>query len=112
MTGPIGSAAKVYEKNITLSVARELRAALERRGVTVVMTRNSDTLIALGDRGRIANEAKADLFMSVHVNAAERVARLRARLASKGFCIFPGSAPTPGQHRPTSAAGGRAKRPY
>lgn len=70
MTGPIGSAAKVYEKDITLSVARELRAALERRGVQVLMTRNADTLIALGDRGRIANEAKADLFLSVHVNAA------------------------------------------
>src|SRR5438477_10198187 len=36
---------------------------------------------------------------------------LRVRLASKGFCIFPGSATTPGQHRPTSAAaGGRSGR--
>lgn len=70
MQGPIGATTKVYEKDITLAVARELRSALDRRGVTVVMTRNRDTLIALGDRGKIANEAKADLFMSVHVNAA------------------------------------------
>jgi len=70
MTGPIGSASKVYEKDITLAVSRQLRAALERRGVAVVMTRGGDTLIALGDRGKIANEAKADLFMSIHVNAA------------------------------------------
>ena len=70
MTGPIGSARKVYEKDITLAVADELRAALERRGVKVIMTRSTDTLIALDDRGKIANEAKAELFMSIHVNAA------------------------------------------
>jgi N-acetylmuramoyl-L-alanine amidase len=70
MSGPMGSANKVYEKNITFAVSRELKSALERRGIQVVMTRKSDTLIALNDRGRIANQAKGDLFMSVHVNAA------------------------------------------
>ncbi len=70
MSGPIGAASKVFEKDITLAVARQLKSALERRGITVVMTRTSDTLIALGDRGRIANQAKGDLFISVHVNAA------------------------------------------
>lgn len=70
MSGPIGVPTKVYEKNITLSFAKELRAALEQREMQVVMTRITDTLIALGDRGRIANQAKADLFLSVHVNAA------------------------------------------
>ncbi len=70
MSGPIGSASKVYEKNITLAVSKQLRAALEARGVTVVMTRTTDTLIALSDRGRIANKARGDLFVSIHVNAA------------------------------------------
>ncbi|WP_310570096.1 N-acetylmuramoyl-L-alanine amidase [Gemmatimonas sp.] len=70
MSGPIGVPKKVYEKNITLAVAKELRTALEQRQIQVVMTRTTDTLIALGDRGRIANHAKADLFLSVHVNAA------------------------------------------
>lgn len=70
MSGPIGVPKKVYEKNITLSFAKVLRAALEQREIHVVMTRTTDTLIALGDRGRIANQAKADLFVSVHVNAA------------------------------------------
>ncbi len=70
MSGPIGVARKVREKDITLAVARQLQAALERRGLTVVMTRKTDTLIALGDRGRIANKAKGDLFISIHVNAA------------------------------------------
>jgi len=70
MSGPIGSPQKVYEKDITLAVARAVRTELEQRGITVVMTRNRDTLIALGDRGRIANQAKGDLFISIHVNAA------------------------------------------
>jgi N-acetylmuramoyl-L-alanine amidase len=70
MQGPIGSARKVFEKDITLGVAREVRAAMERRGIRVVMTRDKDTLIALNDRGRIANRAGASLFVSIHVNAA------------------------------------------
>ena len=70
MSGPIGGTRKVYEKDITLAIAGLLRAALQRRGVRVVMTRTTDTLIALTHRGKIANEAKGDLFMSVHVNAA------------------------------------------
>ncbi|MBY0489827.1 MAG: N-acetylmuramoyl-L-alanine amidase [Gemmatimonadaceae bacterium] len=70
MTGPIGSPRKIYEKNVTLAVSKELRRALEARGVAVVMTRTTDTLIALSDRGKIANQAHADLFVSIHVNAA------------------------------------------
>ena len=70
MTGPIGTTQKVKEKDITLAVAKALRLALEKRGITVVMTRTTDTLIALSDRGRIANHSKGDLFLSVHVNAA------------------------------------------
>lgn len=70
MTGPIGSPRKIYEKNVTLAVSKELRRALEARGVQVVMTRTTDTLIALSDRGKIANQAHADLFVSIHVNAA------------------------------------------
>jgi N-acetylmuramoyl-L-alanine amidase len=70
MSGPLGSARKVREKDITLAVAKALQKALEERGVTVVMTRTRDTLIALHDRGKIANTAKGDLFISVHVNAA------------------------------------------
>lgn len=70
MTGPIGGGPKIYEKNITLAVAMRLGAQLEARGVDVVYTRTTDTLIALDDRGRIANKTQGDLFISVHVNAA------------------------------------------
>ncbi len=61
---------RIPEKTVALDVSLKLRAALEARGVGVVMTRTRDTLIALHDRGPIANRAKGDLFVSVHVNAA------------------------------------------
>jgi N-acetylmuramoyl-L-alanine amidase len=60
----------VREKDVTLAVANRLRDALAARGVTVVMTRTKDTLIALADRGRIATQRGGDLFVSIHVNAA------------------------------------------
>jgi N-acetylmuramoyl-L-alanine amidase len=69
MTGPIGDGPRIVEKNVTLSVAQMLAQELRNNGVDVLMTRTSDTLIALSDRGRIANRNKGDVFVSVHVNA-------------------------------------------
>ena len=70
MHGPIGGRFTLAEKDITLAVARKLERELSSRGANVVMTRSRDTLIALSDRGRIANERRGDLFISIHVNAA------------------------------------------
>jgi N-acetylmuramoyl-L-alanine amidase len=69
MRGPIGDGPRIVEKNVTLAVARLLAQELRNSGVEVLMTRTTDTLIALSDRGRIANRNKGDLFVSVHVNA-------------------------------------------
>ncbi len=73
----------VREKDITLGVARQLERELEQRGFAVVMTRSTDTLIALNDRGRIANRSKGDLFISIHVNAANP--RWKQPTAARGF---------------------------
>jgi N-acetylmuramoyl-L-alanine amidase len=70
MMGPIGGRQKIREKDITLAVSVELARSLRRQGVEVVMTRTRDTLIGLYDRGPIANERGGDLFLSIHVNAA------------------------------------------
>jgi N-acetylmuramoyl-L-alanine amidase len=70
MHGPLGGGPEVLEKNITLNVAKRVGAALGERGIDVKYTRTTDTLIALSDRGRIANDSHADLFVSIHVNAA------------------------------------------
>lgn len=69
MTGPIGTPAWFVEKDITLSVARKLSTVLRARGVDVLMTRTTDTLIALSDRGRMANSNHGDVFISIHANA-------------------------------------------
>jgi N-acetylmuramoyl-L-alanine amidase len=61
----------IREKNVTLEVALLLRDELKRRGVGVQMTRTTDTLIALGDRGGYCTEA-CDLFVSLHVNSLAR----------------------------------------
>lgn len=61
----------ISEKDVTLQVGLLLRDELSRRGVKVLMTRTTDTLIALGDRARSCR-AECDLFVSLHVNALER----------------------------------------
>ena len=61
------------EKDITLTVARRLKAALEARlGVRVVLTREADETVSLDQRAELANNNHADLLVSVHANAAPR----------------------------------------
>ena len=58
----------LVEKDITLAVGRLLRAELVRRGIGASLTRSTDTLIDLADRGGFC-KADCDLFVSIHVNA-------------------------------------------
>ena len=61
------------EKNVTLSVARRLKGSLEARlGVRVLLTRESDGAVAADQRAAVANNNKADLFISLHANASVR----------------------------------------
>jgi N-acetylmuramoyl-L-alanine amidase len=83
MTGPIGTPAWFVEKDVVLSVAQKLGAILRARGVDVLMTRTTDTLIALSDRGRIANSNRGDVFISIHVNAPG--SRTAAAARERGF---------------------------
>jgi len=68
--GAIGPAG-FMEKDATLTLCRKLAAALEAKLKTrVVLTRNDDTVVPLDQRTAIANQYHADLFLSVHMNAA------------------------------------------
>jgi N-acetylmuramoyl-L-alanine amidase len=59
------------EKTITLSVARRLKATIEARlGVRVLLTRDRDEEVRVDERAAVANNNKADLFLSLHVNTS------------------------------------------
>lgn len=83
MSGVTVDGRRVHEKEITLAVALLVGDLLREKGVQVHFTRTRDTLIALGDRGRIANQRRADLFLSIHVNAANP--NWRDPAAARGF---------------------------
>ncbi|MDR5590314.1 N-acetylmuramoyl-L-alanine amidase [Christiangramia sp. SM2212] len=58
------------EKDIALSIILKIGKSLEKyEGVKVVYTRKTDVFVELFERGKIANEANADLFVSVHCNS-------------------------------------------
>jgi N-acetylmuramoyl-L-alanine amidase len=68
--GPSGT----YEKDIALAIAKLAAEQLEASGVEVQLTRNDDTFISLEERTAIANKTDADLFVSIHLNAAKKSA--------------------------------------
>jgi N-acetylmuramoyl-L-alanine amidase len=70
-TGAAGVVEGVYEKRLTLALARGVARRLESApGVVVVLTREDDRFLTLRERVRRANAAGADLFVSVHANAS------------------------------------------
>lgn len=83
--GTIGVSTGRYEKEVNLEIGLKLKEALEKEGVTVVMTRESDEPIAAADetdiakrkeadmqkREQIITEAKADMYIGVHQNSFE-----------------------------------------
>ncbi len=69
-TGALGPAGTL-EKDVSLGIARRLKAELvNSRGLTVFLTRERDAQVPLDDRAAIANNYKADLFVSIHANAS------------------------------------------
>ena len=72
----------IYEKTITLAMAKELKAMLDKEGkYTVYLTRTTDIFIPLRDRVKIARKYNADLFMSIHADSA-------ATRNAKGLSVY------------------------
>ena len=67
---PGAKARGLEEADLVLDVALRLEALLKDANVEVIMTRRTDTFIALEERTAIANRAGADLFLSIHSNAS------------------------------------------
>lgn len=80
-----------HEKNFSLDVARRVRNELQKSGVRVILTRNSDSFIELAGRAAVANRLTNSIFVSLHFNAAD------ANQAANGFeiyCVTPRGAPS------------------
>jgi len=73
------SADGAREKDLTLEIALRLKKRLEKAGARVVLTRDGDGAVALPQRAALANAEKADVFVSIHLNAMPGPARRKAR---------------------------------
>ena len=75
---------KYQEKRAVLKIAKLLRKRLQKQGYKVYLTRDSDYFVKLRDRTHFANRKKADLFISIHANAAPK----KQKLSLKGIETF------------------------
>ncbi|MCE3226323.1 MAG: N-acetylmuramoyl-L-alanine amidase [Bacteroidetes bacterium] len=73
------------EKDVSLAVALKLGKLIEEnmKDVKVIFTRTTDVFVELEDRAQIANKAKADLFLSIHCNAAGKPVIIRDKKTGK-----------------------------
>lgn len=66
--GAIGGG--MLEKDLTLAITKHIESELDKFKVNIILTRTDDKTVLLADRIKKANEAKANLFLSIHVNSA------------------------------------------
>ncbi|SHH26333.1 N-acetylmuramoyl-L-alanine amidase family protein [Tepidibacter thalassicus] len=67
--GAISPIDRTKEKDLTLEISKKLDEKLKENGYDTIMTRDTDTYIKLRERTDLANESKADIFVSIHINA-------------------------------------------
>ena len=69
--GAVGRNLGIYEKNVTLSIARELKALLDKDpNFSAVLTRNGDYYISVPERSEIARKFKANYLVSIHADSS------------------------------------------
>ncbi len=78
------------EKDLTLSIAKRVRSRLIRAGYRVTLTRHTDIALTLSQRAALAKALKADLFLSIHINAAEN----SSVCGIETFAMTPAGAPS------------------
>ncbi|HGQ6589660.1 TPA: N-acetylmuramoyl-L-alanine amidase [Campylobacter coli] len=77
------------EKDIVLSTTLKLGNELKKRGYKVLYTRSSDKFINLRDRTKYANDKRADLFLSIHANAAPSASKAKSSEGVETFFLSP-----------------------
>jgi N-acetylmuramoyl-L-alanine amidase len=77
----------VQEKEVVLGIAKALRDLIKKEpGITVHLTRETDVFIPLNKRTQIANDKKADLFVSIHANSIG--GNSKKKMATQGYKIY------------------------
>nr|WP_315062518.1 N-acetylmuramoyl-L-alanine amidase [uncultured Campylobacter sp.] len=79
----------IKEKNIVLSIAQKAGKELQGRGYKVYYTRSKDKFINLRDRTKYANDKAADLFISIHANAAPSKTKAATMRGIETFFLSP-----------------------
>lgn len=77
------------EKDVVLSTTLKLGNELKKRGYKILYTRSSDKFINLRDRTKYANDKRADLFISIHANAAPSVSKAKSSEGVETFFLSP-----------------------
>ncbi|MDX2104724.1 MAG: N-acetylmuramoyl-L-alanine amidase [Alphaproteobacteria bacterium] len=71
-----------HEKELTIAVAKDLARRLQTNGrYRVILTRNDDSFVTLGDRVKIARERRAELFISLHADSVQNP-------QTRGFSVY------------------------
>lgn len=87
--GAVGNGGKWVEKDIVLSVSLKIGDELKKKGYKVFYTRTGDKYINLRDRTKIANDKKANLFISIHANAAINKTKAKTMQGIETFFLSP-----------------------
>ena len=101
----------VEEKTVTLQLARRLKAAIESRmGLRVLLTRDADDNVPVDRRTALANNNKADLFLSLHANASVRANVRGAQVYTLDLAAYPqASTPAGARGRAVPVLGGGSR---
>lgn len=87
--GAVGNGGKWVEKDIVLSVSLKIGDELKKKGYKVFYTRTTDKFINLRDRTKLANDKKANLFVSIHANAAINATKAKTMQGIETFFLSP-----------------------
>src|SRR5690348_946374 len=60
----------LVEKSLTLYISSKVKEYLDKKQISVIMTRNDDRYVTLEERAKIANKNKARCFISIHINSS------------------------------------------
>jgi len=104
----VKSADGAKEKDLTLAIARRVKSVIEARlGLHVLLTRDDDHTVPVDERTSIANNNKADLFISLHANGSMRPATAGAAIYVAAFDTDAGHMAGGGERVATFGGGSR-----